>query len=110
MLLLDVFVKCFVFVMVINLLLIIFGIVVFIMLSLCEYFDIDLLIVLVSMIYIGVLVNIVEIWIIQLLEDRILGIEGIKNVILIFCNGCLDIIIEFKFFCDIDVVVNDVCE
>lgn len=61
MLLLDVFVKCFVFVMVINLLLIIFGIVVFIMLSLCEYFDIDLLIVLVSIIYMGVFVNIVEI-------------------------------------------------
>lgn len=26
------------------------------------------------------------------------------------CNGCFDIIIEFKLLWDIDVVVNDVCE
>ena len=80
MLLSDVSVKRPVFATVLNLLLIIFGIVAFSMLSLREYPDIDPPIVSVNTTYTGASANIVETRITQLLEDRISGIEGIKNV------------------------------
>ncbi|HCG90054.1 MAG TPA: hypothetical protein DE044_14280, partial [Alteromonas macleodii] len=96
MLLSDVSVKRPVFATVINLLLIIFGIVAFTMLSLREYPDIDPPIVSVSTTYTGASANIVETRITQLLEDRISGIEGIKNVTSTSRNGRSDITIEFK--------------
>ena len=110
MLLSDVSVKRPVFASVINLLLIIFGIVAFTMLSLREYPDIDPPIVSVSTTYTGASANIVETRITQLLEDRISGIEGIKNVTSTSRNGRSDITIEFKLSRDIDAAANDVRE
>lgn len=110
MLLSDVSVKRPVFSTVINLLLIIFGVVAFSMLSLREYPDIDPPIVSVSTTYTGASANIVETRITQLLEDRISGIEGIKNVTSTSRNGRSDITIEFKLSRDIDAAANDVRE
>ena len=110
MLLSDVSVKRPVFATVINLLLIIFGVVAFSMLSLREYPDIDPPIVSVSTTYTGASANIVETRITQLLEDRISGIEGIKNVTSTSRNGRSDITIEFKLSRDIDAAANDVRE
>ena len=110
MLLSDVSVKRPVFATVINLLLIIFGIVAVSMLSLREYPDIDPPIVSVSTTYTGASANIVETRITQLLEDRISGIEGIKNVTSTSRNGRSDITIEFKLSRDIDAAANDVRE
>ena len=110
MLLSDVSVKRPVFATVINLLLIIFGIVAISMLSLREYPDIDPPIVSVSTNYTGASANIVETRITQLLEDRISGIEGIKNITSTSRNGRSDITIEFKLSRDIDAAANDVRE
>ena len=110
MLLSDVSVKRPVFATVINLILIIFGIVAVSMLSLREYPDIDPPIVSVSTTYTGASANIVETRITQLLEDRISGIEGIKNVTSTSRNGRSDITIEFKLSRDIDASANDVRE
>tara|TARA_Y100000310_G_scaffold95022_1_gene92876 strand:+ start:5873 stop:8980 length:3108 start_codon:yes stop_codon:yes gene_type:complete len=110
MLLSDVSVKRPVFATVINLLLIIFGVVAFSMLSLREYPDIDPPIVSVSTTYTGASANIVETRITQLLEDRISGIEGIKNVTSTSRNGRSDITIEFKLSRDIDAAAKDVRE
>lgn len=110
MLLSDVSVKRPVFATVINLLLIIFGVVAVSMLSLREYPDIDPPIVSVSTTYTGASANIVETRITQLLEDRISGIEGIKNVTSTSRNGRSDITIEFKLSRNIDAAANDVRE
>lgn len=110
MLLSDVSVKRPVFATVINLLLIIFGIVAISMLSLRESPDIDPPIVSVSTNYTGASANIVETRITQLLEDRISGIEGIKNITSTSRNGRSDITIEFKLSRDIDAAANDVRE
>ena len=98
----DVSVKRPVFASVVNLLLIIFGIVSFSMLSLREYPDIDPPIVSISTNYPGASANIVETRITQLLEDRISGIEGIKNITSTSRNGRPDITIEFELSRDID--------
>ena len=80
MLLSDISVKRPVFASVVNLLLIIFGVVAITMLSLREYPDVDPPIVSISTNYPGASASIVETRITELLEDRISGIEGIKNV------------------------------
>jgi len=110
MLLSDISVKRPVFATVMNLLLIIFGVVAISMLSLREYPDIDPPIVSVNTTYTGASANIVETRITQLLEDRISGIEGIKNITSTSRNGRSDITIEFKLSRDIDSASNDVRE
>ncbi len=110
MLLSDVSVKRPVFATVVNLLVIIFGIVAFSMLSLREYPDIDPPIVSINTNYPGASANIIETRITQLLEDRISGIEGIKNITSTSRNGRSDITIEFKLSRDIDAAANDVRE
>lgn len=106
----DVSVKRPVFATVVNLLLIIFGIVAVSMLSLREYPDIDPPIVSINTNYNGASANIVETRITQLLEDRISGIEGIKNISSTSRNGRSSISIEFKLSRDIDAAANDVRE
>ena len=110
MLLSDLSVKRPVFATVLNLLLVIFGVVAISMLSLREYPDIDPPIVSVTTTYTGASANIVETRITQLLEDRISGIEGIKNITSTSRNGRSDITIEFKLSRDIDAAANDVRE
>ncbi|GEA12389.1 efflux RND transporter permease subunit [Alteromonas sp. KUL49] len=110
MLLSDISVKRPVFATVINSLLIIFGVVAVSMLSLREYPDIDPPIVSVNTTYDGASANIVETRITQILEDRISGIEGIKNITSTSRNGRSDITIEFNLERDIDAAANDVRE
>ncbi|MDO6692921.1 efflux RND transporter permease subunit [Aliiglaciecola sp. 3_MG-2023] len=110
MLLSDISVKRPVFASVVNLLLIIFGIVAISLLSLREYPDIDPPIVSINTNYVGASASIVETRITQLLEDRISGIEGIKNITSTSRNGRSDISIEFDLSRDIDAASNDVRE
>ena len=106
----DTSVKRPVFATVINLLLIVFGVVAISMLSLREYPDIDPPIVSINTTYPGASANIVETRITQLLEDRISGIEGIKNITSTSRNGRSNITIEFNLSRDIDAASNDVRE
>lgn len=110
MLLSDLSVKRPVFASVVNLLLIVFGIVAITFLSLREYPDIDPPIVSIDTRYPGASANIVETRITQLLEDRISGIAGIKNITSTSRNGRSSISIEFNLSRDIDAASNDVRE
>ncbi|GAB3030910.1 efflux RND transporter permease subunit [Bowmanella dokdonensis] len=110
MLLSDLSVKRPVFASVINLLLIVFGVVAVSMLSLREYPDVDSPIVSINTNYPGASATIVESRITQLLEDRISGIEGIKNISSSSRNGRSSISIEFELYRDIDAAANDVRE
>ncbi|MEN8823968.1 MAG: efflux RND transporter permease subunit, partial [Glaciecola sp.] len=110
MLLSDLSVKRPVFASVVNLLLIVFGVVAISLLSLREYPDIDPPIVSVSTSYPGASAAIIETRITQLLEDRISGIEGIKNISSSSSNGRSRISIEFNLSRDIDAASNDVRE
>ena len=106
----DTSVKRPVFATVVNLLLIVFGLVAISLLSLREYPDIDTPIVSISTNYPGASASIVETRITQILEDRISGIEGIKNITSTSRNGRSNINIEFKLSRDIDAASNDVRE
>lgn len=110
MLLSDLSVKRPVLATVINLLLITFGIVAFLFLPLREYPDIDPPIVSINTSYPGASAEIVESKITQVLEDRISGIEGIRNVSSSSRNGRSSISIEFDLSRDIDSASNDVRE
>lgn len=106
----DLSVKRPVFASVVNLLLVVFGIVSISFLSLREYPDIDPPIVSINTNYAGASASIVETRITQLLEDRISGIEGIKNISSTSSNGRSSISIEFNLSRDIDAASNDVRE
>lgn len=110
MILSDVSVKRPVFATVVNALLLIFGLVAFNLLALREYPDIDPPIVSINTTYPGASANIVESRITQLIEDRISGIEGIKNITSNSRNGRSSISIEFELSRDIDAAANDVRE
>ncbi|EKE84533.1 efflux RND transporter permease subunit [Idiomarina xiamenensis] len=110
MLLSDVSVKRPVFATVLNILLVVFGIVAFTMLPLREYPDIDRPIVSIDTNYRGASAEIVETQITQVIEERISGIEGIKNISSSSRNGRSRISIEFTLSRDIDAAANDVRE
>ena len=110
MLLSDISVKRPVFATVINLLLITFGAVAFTMLPLREYPDIDPPIVSISTEYPGASSEIIESKITQVLEDRISGVEGIKNITSSSRNGRSQITVEFELSRDIDAAANDLRE
>lgn len=110
MLISDLSVKRPVFASVVNLLLLVFGIVAISFLSLREYPDIDPPIVSVSTNYPGASAEIIETRITQLIEDRISGIEGIKNISSSSSNGRSRVTIEFNLSRDIDAASNDVRE
>ncbi|CAB0151763.1 Efflux pump membrane transporter BepG [Pseudidiomarina piscicola] len=104
----DISVKRPVFATVVNLLLIVFGIVCFTMLPLREYPDIDPPVVSIDTNYAGASAEIVETQITQPIEDRISGIEGIKNISSSSRNGRSRITIEFDLSRDVDSAANDV--
>lgn len=106
----DLAVKRPVFASVVNLLLVVFGIVCISLLSLREYPDIDPPIVSIDTNYPGASASIVETRITQLIEERISGIEGIKNIESSSRNGRSSISIEFDLARDIDAASNDVRE
>ena len=106
----DVSVKRPVFATVVNLLLVVFGVVSISLLSLREYPDIDPPIVSINTNYPGASASIVETRITQLIEERISGIEGIKNIESSSRNGRSSISIEFDLSRNIDAASNDVRE
>ena len=110
MLLSDLSVKRPVFATVVNMLLVTFGVVAFFMLALRQYPDIDPPIVSVSTSYPGASAEIIESKITQILESRISGISGVKNINSSSRNGRSRISIEFNTDVDIDAAANDVRE
>ncbi|TPH18037.1 efflux RND transporter permease subunit [Litorilituus lipolyticus] len=108
MILSDLSVKRPVFATVINLLIITFGIVAFLMLPLREYPDIDPPVVSITTSYPGASAAIVETKITQVLEDRISGVEGVKTINSNSRVGRSNITIEFDLSRDIDAATNDV--
>lgn len=108
MILSDLSVKRPVFATVINLLLVTFGIVAFMLLPLREYPDIDPPVVSISTSYPGASAAIVETKITQVLEDRISGVEGVKYITSQSRVGRSNITIEFELDRDIDAATNDV--
>ncbi|MBI1276276.1 MMPL family transporter [bacterium] len=110
MLLSDLSVKRPVFAIVVNLLIAVFGIISFTKLPLREYPDINPPVVSVDTIYRGASAAVVESRITRLLEDRVSGIEGIKNISSNSRDGQSSITIEFELSRDIDAAANDVRE
>lgn len=108
MILSDVAVKRPVFASVISLILIVFGIIAFDRLSLREYPDIDSPIVTIDTNYSGASASVVETRITQIIEDRIAGIEGIRNINSSSSDGRSSISIEFGVDRDIDAAANDI--
>jgi len=110
MLISDVSVKRPVFATVINLLLVIFGVVAFSLLPLREYPNINPPVVSINTSYPGASAAIVESKITRMLEDRISGIAGIKNITSRSRAGRSSISISFELHRDIDSASNDVRE
>ena len=108
MIITDVSVKRPVFASVISLLLLAFGLVAFDRLPLREYPDIDAPVVSIETRYRGAAAPVVERRITKLIEDRISGIEGIKNIDSSSTDGNSRINIEFNVTRDIDAAANDV--
>jgi len=108
MLLSDISVKRPVLAIVISLLLVAFGVLSLMNLSVREYPDIDAPVVSVSTVYPGAAAAIVETKVTQILEDRISGIEGVRTITSRSRDGQSDISIEFKLTRDIDGAANDV--
>ncbi len=108
MILSDLSVKRPVFATVINLLLVTFGIVAFFFLPLREYPDINPPVVSINTAYPGASAAIVETKITQVLENRISGVEGVKNITSTSRVGRSNITIEFELDRDIDSATNDV--
>lgn len=108
MILSDISVKRPVFATVLNLILITFGVVAFFQLPLREYPDIDPPVVTINTSYPGASAAIVETKISEILEDRISGVEGIKNITSTSRVGRSSITIEFNLDRNIDDATNDV--
>ncbi|WP_110457945.1 efflux RND transporter permease subunit [Shewanella algidipiscicola] len=108
MILTDLSVKRPVFASVISILLIIFGLVAFDKLPLREYPNIDPPIVSVQTNYRGASAAVVESRITQLVEDRISGVEGIRNINSSSQDGRSSVTLEFDVGRDIEAAANDV--
>jgi len=95
---------------VINLLLVTFGLIAYQQLPLREYPDIDAPVITVSTNYPGASAAIIEREVTQRLEDRIAGIEGIRYIQSSSRDGRSSITIEFNLNRDIDAAANDIRE
>ncbi|MGF1700293.1 efflux RND transporter permease subunit [Photobacterium makurazakiensis] len=93
---------------VISMLLIVFGLVALERLPLREYPDIDPPVVTISTSYRGASAAIVESRITQLIEDRVSGLEGIRNIRSQSRDGRSSVTLEFGISRDIDAAANDV--
>ncbi|MDT8377052.1 MAG: efflux RND transporter permease subunit [Mariprofundaceae bacterium] len=94
--------------LVLNLLLVVFGILSFTHLPLREYPDIDPPIVSITTVYPGAAANVVETRITEVIEDRIAGIEGVRSITSKSSDGRSDISIRFNINRDIDAAANDI--
>lgn len=94
--------------LVLNLLLVVFGITSFSSLPLREYPDIDPPVVSVVTNYPGASASVVESRITEVIEDRIAGVEGIRAITSKSIDGRSDITIRFNINRDIDGGANDI--
>jgi len=94
--------------LVLNLLVIVFGITSFFNLPLREYPDIDPPVVSVVTNYPGASANVVESRITEVIEDRISGVEGIRSITSKSTDGRSNITIRFNINRDIDGGANDI--
>ncbi|TDU32472.1 multidrug efflux pump [Panacagrimonas perspica] len=104
----DLSVKRPVLATVLNLLLVVFGIVSLLSISVREYPDIDPPIVSVSTSYAGASAAVIETQITQIIEDQIAGIEGIKRLTSSSRDARSNITVEFQLSRNIDDAANDV--
>nr|WP_294381626.1 efflux RND transporter permease subunit [Prosthecobacter sp.] len=96
--------------MVMNLILIAFGVVAYIRLQVREYPDIEPPIVTVETSYRGASAAVVERRITQRLEDRISQVEAISNISSVSADGKSEITVEFNLGRDLDAAANDIRE
>lgn len=94
--------------LVLNLLLVVFGILAFTNLPLREYPDIDPPVVSVVTNYPGASATVVENRVTEVIEDRISGIEGIRDITSQSIDGRSNITIRFSIDRDIDAAANDI--
>ncbi|HKI60752.1 MAG TPA: efflux RND transporter permease subunit [Mariprofundaceae bacterium] len=94
--------------LVLNLLLVVFGIMSFSSLPLREYPDIDPPVVSVVTNYPGASASVVESRITEVIEDRISGVEGIRSITSQSIDGRSNITIRFNINRDIDAGANDI--
>ena len=94
--------------LVLNLLLIVFGILSFSSLPLREYPDIDPPVVSVTTDYRGASAAVIETRITEVIEDRISGVEGIRSITSQSSDGRSRITIRFNINRDIDAAANDI--
>ena len=104
----DVSVRRPVLALVLNALLLAFGLLAFDRLPLREYPDIDAPMVTVETRYPGASAAVVENKITEVLEDRLAGVEGIKSMDSKSQDGTPSIRLEFNLDRDIDAAANDV--
>ena len=110
MLLSDFSIKRPVVAIVASLLLLVFGFFAMLQLPIRETPNVEVPVVSVFVSYRGASAEIVETKVIQVLEDQISGIEGIKSVASSARNGSGNVVIEFYLGRDIDGAANDVRE
>lgn len=94
--------------LVLNLLLVVFGLLAFSDLPLREYPDIDPPVVSIDTVYPGASANVVESRITEVIEDRIAGIEGIRSITSKSTDGRSQITVQFSINRDIDAAANDI--
>ncbi|MBF0282555.1 MAG: efflux RND transporter permease subunit [Zetaproteobacteria bacterium] len=94
--------------LVLNVLLIVFGILAFSSLPLREYPDIDPPIISISTDYPGASAAVVEARITEIIEDRVAGVDGIRSIASKSMDGRSDITIRFNIHRDIDAAANDI--
>lgn len=108
MILSDIAVRRPVLAVVVNLLLLVFGLSSLYGIPVREYPDIDPPVVSVTTNYAGASAEIVETKVTQVLEDQVAGIEGIRSLSSTSRDGRSGITIEFSLSRDIDAAANDV--
>ncbi len=94
--------------LVLNLLIVVFGILSFTNLPLREYPDIDPPVVSVVTNYPGASASVVENRVTEVIENRISGIEGIRDITSQSIDGRSNITIRFNIDRDIDAAANDI--
>lgn len=93
---------------VMSLMLVLFGVVGWMNLSVREYPDIDPPVVSVNTIYLGANAEVIESTVTEGLEDELIGIEGIKSMTSTSRDELSNIVIEFNLSKNVDIAAQDV--
>jgi multidrug efflux pump len=93
---------------VMSIVLILFGLVSLSFLSIREYPDIDPPVISVMTVYSGANAEILETTVTELLEDELIGIEGIRSLNSVSREGASNIVVEFELERNVDTAAQDV--